>query len=451
MKRGKSIRNILLAIAGCIILGAGCVAFTPAPADPRALNMPLAESLIRAPLVTIQFVSVNGAQIPEEALNLAVADLEELISGKVNRLQEASVTLELDESGWLTEEQEDALLLQFAPEESPENAILVVVAPAFASFGAKGDVKGLFDSENISLEGERGPYFIMFSTRRMEKMVRVPLAFDRIDGWRYVTIHELCHALGIPSSKSHSWEEQHCTKPGCVLYPPYGFRFWARSLLRGGVSYRPCNACLGEIAAIRDGGTPYTGKFNDWGDQLVAMNPGAADAYWMRVFRNGRQKDYAAAVADCSVIIELEPGNAHAYYVRGASYQNMEEPEKAIQDLEHALELKDNHKRALKTLAWILATSAGADFRDGPRAVKLATQACQISEWKVPSDLDTLACAYAESGDFDSARKYQRQAVELSSGALREELEERLQRFEQGTPYRMPRREAGSTESLPTP
>lgn len=45
------------------------------------------------------------------------------------------------------------------------------------------------------------------------------------------------------------------------------------------------------------------------------------------------------------------------------------------------------------------------------RAIKDAKAACSIAEWRDENTIDTLAAAYAETGDFDSAVRYAAQAL----------------------------------------
>ncbi|MBL9131419.1 MAG: rhomboid family intramembrane serine protease [Verrucomicrobiaceae bacterium] len=89
-------------------------------------------------------------------------------------------------------------------------------------------------------------------------------------------------------------------------------------------------------------------------------------------------------------------------------------------------------------LAWLLATCPDEHIRNGRRAVELARQACEDTDWENASLLDTLAAAYAENGDFSEAMKWSTKAVERSEGDERQALLENLQRFKNRQPIREP-------------
>ena len=57
----------------------------------------------------------------------------------------------------------------------------------------------------------------------------------------------------------------------------------------------------------------------------------------------------------------------------------------------------------LDELAWLLATYPDSKSRDGAEAVRLAERACDLTERRILALLDTLAAAYAETGDFPRA------------------------------------------------
>jgi tetratricopeptide (TPR) repeat protein len=73
---------------------------------------------------------------------------------------------------------------------------------------------------------------------------------------------------------------------------------------------------------------------------------------------------------------------------------------------------------------------------NGMPAIEDATKACEMSEWQNSLYLSGLAMAYAESGDFDSALKWQQKALELSSSPP-PSLLANLELFKQHKPFRM--------------
>lgn len=100
---------------------------------------------------------------------------------------------------------------------------------------------------------------------------------------------------------------------------------------------------------------------------------------------------------------------------------------------------KEEHAGVLNNLAWVLATSPKEDVRDGKRAIKLATKACELTEFKEAHILSTLAAAYAESGDFEKAREWSGKAVALGEKEENEQLEQlkkELENYKENKPWR---------------
>jgi hypothetical protein len=62
----------------------------------------------------------------------------------------------------------------------------------------------------------------------------------------------------------------------------------------------------------------------------------------------------------------------------------------------------------------LLATCPSAENRNGSHAVTLAKQACEVSAGKDAACLDSLAAAYAESDDFEEAKRQEEEAVRLA-------------------------------------
>jgi tetratricopeptide (TPR) repeat protein len=92
---------------------------------------------------------------------------------------------------------------------------------------------------------------------------------------------------------------------------------------------------------------------------------------------------------------------------------------------------------ALTYCAKVLATYPDAAVRDGPLAVTFATWACKLTKWQDPTALGVLAAAEAEKGDFESAIKYQNQAIEKCPEAQRSREQRRLTLYQAGKPWRI--------------
>jgi tetratricopeptide (TPR) repeat protein len=95
--------------------------------------------------------------------------------------------------------------------------------------------------------------------------------------------------------------------------------------------------------------------------------------------------------------------------------------------------------RVLKQRAWLQATCPDASFRNGQQAVKDAKAACSIMVWKDENTIDTLAEAYAEIGDFDSAVRYAEQALSIKDVSPRDSkrIQRHLELFQQHKPIRL--------------
>jgi hypothetical protein len=112
---------------------------------------------------------------------------------------------------------------------------------------------------------------------------------------------------------------------------------------------------------------------------------------------------------------------------------------KLLAALDETIRLSPTDVEANNRRARILATCPDPAFRDGQRAIETATRACESSSWKDPRVLDTLAAAYAEALDFDSAIKWQKEAlVKLSAhNPDAKKYKARLVLYKSGKPYRV--------------
>jgi tetratricopeptide (TPR) repeat protein len=89
----------------------------------------------------------------------------------------------------------------------------------------------------------------------------------------------------------------------------------------------------------------------------------------------------------------------------------------AIQAYRRALTLNPDYPDALNNLAWLLATDADPQLRNGGDAIQLAGHACDLTRRQRPVFLATLGAGYAETGRFDDAATTTKQAQDLARSA----------------------------------
>jgi hypothetical protein len=94
----------------------------------------------------------------------------------------------------------------------------------------------------------------------------------------------------------------------------------------------------------------------------------------------------------------------------------------------------------LTLFAWQLATCSKDDLRDGKTSLLHATKACELTKWKNPICLDTVAAAHAECGDFEAAVRWQTKALEIGfdDKATSEKARHWLELYRSGKPRREP-------------
>jgi len=180
-------------------------------------------------------------------------------------------------------------------------------------------------------------------------------------------------------------------------------------------------------------------------DMTLIVQASPEDPFWSLqlaslYIRDNRPRK---AIALTTEILERDPENTSALRTRGDTLLGLGKHAEAIRDYERAIEIGVDDPQLksgiLNNLAWVLATSPQDAVRDGKRAVELATEASELTEFKEPHILSTLGASYAESGDFEAAVKWSTQAVELAEEQEHdqlEQLEEELESFRAEKPWR---------------
>jgi tetratricopeptide (TPR) repeat protein len=181
----------------------------------------------------------------------------------------------------------------------------------------------------------------------------------------------------------------------------------------------------------------YTKAIADF-DEVIRLDPQYVKAYVYRASAWYRKTEYDKAIRDYTEAIRLDPTLAGVYVERGDARRDKGEWAEAAADYAEAIGRGSNLANAYDGRAWIWAACPDAKHRDGKRAVESATKSCELTAWKVPNNLDTLAAAYAESGDFLSAVKWQAKAVALATDEDdKAAYSTRLKLYRAKKPYRL--------------
>ena len=184
--------------------------------------------------------------------------------------------------------------------------------------------------------------------------------------------------------------------------------------------------------------TEYDQAIRDYAE-AIRLDPRYGKAYADRASVWYARKEYDKAIADDSEAIRLDPTLAGVFVERGDARRDKGEWANAAADYAEAIRRESSLADAYDGRAWIWAACPDAKHRDGKRAVESATKSCELTGWKVPNNLDTLAAAYAESGDFLSAVKWQAKAVALATDEDdKAAYSSRLMLYRAKKPYRLP-------------
>jgi tetratricopeptide (TPR) repeat protein len=172
----------------------------------------------------------------------------------------------------------------------------------------------------------------------------------------------------------------------------------------------------------------------------VNMAPEDAAAHFYRGMENLKRGLPEQAEADLEKAVELNPGQVSFHVKLAEVYSQEHRTDRAIPEYRKALELDPKNIEALNNLAWILATTPEARFRNGAEAVELAQRACEQTSWQQTVYVGTLAAAHAEAGDFDKAAQMSQKACELASAHGEKDLlqanQALLEQFKKQQPHR---------------
>jgi protein O-mannosyl-transferase len=142
------------------------------------------------------------------------------------------------------------------------------------------------------------------------------------------------------------------------------------------------------------------------------------------------------AIGHFEEALRIDPDYAKAHANLGTALARMGKNEEAAAQFEQALRINPDLIEPLNNLAWLLATLPPTHGGNAARAVDLAQRASVLSNNRAPSELNTLAVAYAATGRFDAAVAAAQKAVDLARSTgqteLAKQIEARLELYRGG-------------------
>jgi tetratricopeptide (TPR) repeat protein len=148
------------------------------------------------------------------------------------------------------------------------------------------------------------------------------------------------------------------------------------------------------------------------------------------------------AIENFRQAIRVNSNRPETFFHLGMTLGQLGRTREAVAQYREALRLNPNLAGALNNLAWMLATSSKAEFRNGAEAVRLAERACELTHHGEPFFMGTLAAAYAEAGRFPEAVATADKAEQLATSAgltaVAAKTRQRLELYRDAKPYHEP-------------
>jgi tetratricopeptide (TPR) repeat protein len=133
----------------------------------------------------------------------------------------------------------------------------------------------------------------------------------------------------------------------------------------------------------------------------------------------------------------VSPGDAYAK--KAKMLMGKGEYANSLAASDEAIRLGPKHSEGYNGKAYLLAICPDAKLRDGKQAITLAKKALELTgdNFNTSNVLDTLACAYAEAGDFENAVMVCEEALKKASPFAKPDFEKKMKLFQEKMPYHL--------------
>ena len=171
----------------------------------------------------------------------------------------------------------------------------------------------------------------------------------------------------------------------------------------------------------------------------LEQDPGLVEARFRLAVLLTQQGQFDEAGRHFGAVVEAVPEHRTARYAEISTLIMLERYDRARSRTEAGLVALPRDGQLAHILARLLACAPREDVRDGKLALDLALKVHEIKQ--IPDTTETLAMAYAESGDFDRAIGLQQQVLAEVEGGDAEQtqlpvMRQRLDSYVAGTPWR---------------
>ena len=175
-------------------------------------------------------------------------------------------------------------------------------------------------------------------------------------------------------------------------------------------------------------------------DEAVHVDPTMWPAYVNRASLDIQEHKFHQAVDDATMALRVKSSFNRSAILRADANIKLGNYDSALRDINQLLSLGekgDAYAHALNASAWLRATCPNSRFRNGQLAITEAKKACGLTNYQKPEVLDTLAAAYAETGDFENALRFEEKALSIrDTPAMVQHYRKHLSAYKQHRPWR---------------